>query len=402
MFRSALDTNSLSGRCPARDGRHESLKLASLWFLPARMSRGLVKPMKSKPRRLPRPLVWLLAVCSLAATSPAPGRAEDCVLDPARTTALARSVETGLEVIQRGARNYPQHRKCFACHHQTLPLLGLTAARAAGLKPDEDLAAEILRFTDASFRGKLEELRSGEGIGGRGLTVGYGLWTFELGDQKPDELTEAMVEYLLKLQEPDGQWELHAVRPPAEESLVMCTVQAAVAIMNFAADSQRERADSAIEKARTWLAKGPREFHEDRVARLWGLVRLGGAGMDEVTAARNELLETRRPDGGWSQLPETDSDAYATGTALYVLLATRSSTQDEQGQLVNSACQRAADFLLKSQLPDGSWHVATRATPVQVYFDNGDPHGKDQFLSMAATSWCTAALAAMLPEAKSR
>jgi hypothetical protein len=42
---------------------------------------------------------------------------------------------------------------------------------------------------------------------------------------------------------------------------------------------------------------------------------------------------------------------------------------------------------------DGSWHVATRSKPVQVYFDNGDPHGKDQFISMMATSWSTAALA---------
>ena len=60
--------------------------------------------------------------------------------------------------------------------------------------------------------------------------------------------------------------------------------------------------------------------------------------------------------------------------------------------------QRAVEYLLKTQLADGSWHVKTRAKPVQVYFDNGDPHEKDQFISMAATSWSVAALARAIRE----
>ncbi len=46
-----------------------------------------------------------------------------------------------------------------------------------------------------------------------------------------------------------------------------------------------------------------------------------------------------------------------------------------------------------SQEPDGSWHVVTRSKPVQIFFDNGDPHGKDQFISVLATNWAVAALA---------
>jgi N-acyl-D-amino-acid deacylase len=48
---------------------------------------------------------------------------------------------------------------------------------------------------------------------------------------------------------------------------------------------------------------------------------------------------------------------------------------------------------LRTQHDDGSWLVETRSKPVQVYFDNGDPHGKSQFISVAATSWAVAALA---------
>lgn len=346
------------------------------------------------------PPIIVLGYCCLLSISTSRTRANDDSRSPELREKFTHAVEAGLAVIQRGARNYPTHRKCFACHHQTMPLVGMTAARDAGLAIDDDLPAEILRFTDASFRGKIDELKQGEGIGGRGLTVGYALWAFELGDQKRDELTEAMVDYLLKLQEPDGHWELHGIRPPAEESLVMCAVQAAAGIKSFATDAQRAKADAALDKARTWLASAKLQFHEDRVARAWGLSRLGGGTEEQIVAARKGLLETQRPDGGWSQLPDQESDPYATGSALYALLAAPAPPdKDANGA---SACLQAADYLLKSQLADGSWHVVTRATPVQVYFDNGDPHGKDQFLSIAATSWCTAALAKMLPRSPDR
>ena len=49
-------------------------------------------------------------------------------------------------------------------------------------------------------------------------------------------------------------------------------------------------------------------------------------------------------------------------------------------------------FLLRTQLEDGSWYVATRTLPVQPYFDSEFPHGSDQFISDAATNWAVMAL----------
>jgi N-acyl-D-amino-acid deacylase len=54
--------------------------------------------------------------------------------------------------------------------------------------------------------------------------------------------------------------------------------------------------------------------------------------------------------------------------------------------------------LLSTQQADGSWYVATRAVPVQAYFDTGFPHGRDQFISAAATNW---AVQALIPAAAS-
>jgi hypothetical protein len=56
--------------------------------------------------------------------------------------------------------------------------------------------------------------------------------------------------------------------------------------------------------------------------------------------------------------------------------------------------RRGMQFLLDSQLEDGSWYVRTRVIPVQPYFDSEFPHGTDQFISAAATNWATMALIA--------
>jgi hypothetical protein len=42
---------------------------------------------------------------------------------------------------------------------------------------------------------------------------------------------------------------------------------------------------------------------------------------------------------------------------------------------------------------DGSWHVVSRSKPVQAFFDNEDPHGKDQSIFIMATNWAVASLA---------
>ena len=111
----------------------------------------------------------------------------------------------------------------------------------------------------------------------------------------------------------------------------------------------------------------------------------------DVRSATKELLDTQRKDGGWSQLDTMDSDAYATGLTLVAL--------HEVGQLKISdpVYQRGVEFLLKTQLPDGSWFVKSRSRPFQTYYESGFPHEKNQFISMAASGWAATALALTLP-----
>jgi hypothetical protein len=160
------------------------------------------------------------------------------------------ALRLGLPLIQQAAANYPTHRKCFSCHHQTLPMLVMVAARESGLEIDQKLLDAQSDFTRQSFHDQVEPMRRGEGVGGRALTVGYGLWALGLAGRPADETTEAMVACLLKTQHEDGHWEAQTIRPPLEESFTTCTVLAVVGMRRYAAASQAAEVDSSINKAK--------------------------------------------------------------------------------------------------------------------------------------------------------
>jgi N-acyl-D-amino-acid deacylase len=298
---------------------------------------------------------------------------------------ISVSLSRGLPIIQKAGANYPQHRQCFSCHHQTLPMLAMVTARDRRVSIDDKLLQAQAEFTHESFQGEHEALKAGKGIGGKAMTVAYGLWALRLADWRPDDTTEAMVTYLLKTQDKEGYWTGQVVRPPLEESYFTATVLATQGMDYYATESQRGPVDAATEKAQSWLGSAPAKNQEDKVFRLWGLYLLNGK-VEEIEAARKAVLAAQHEDGGWAQTDDLKSDAYATGQTLFIL--------QETGLSPTKSCyQRGVKFLLKTQCPDGSWFVQTRSKPIQKDFDNGDPHGKNQFISTPASCWALAALA---------
>jgi hypothetical protein len=85
------------------------------------------------------------------------------------------------------------------------------------------------------------------------------------------------------------------------------------------------------------------------------------------------------------------SDAYATGQALVAL---RESGLFKPG---SPGFKLGVEFLLGTEEPEGSWHVRGRSLPVQPLFESGFPHGRDQWISAAGTSWAAMALSLALP-----
>jgi N-acyl-D-amino-acid deacylase len=304
--------------------------------------------------------------------------------------AIRTAVEKGLRRLEEGSGNYVKNRQCFSCHHQSLTIASLVEARQRGFKIDADRLTQQIDFTLDTFK-KKEQIVKGQGIGGANTTVAYALFTLEAAGHAPDETTAALVEFLLVKQRSDGAWPATTKRPPTEGSLFTNNALALRALQKYGpakdakdADELRKRIDAALAKGRDWLLKNKPEDTEDKAFRLRALVT-AGADAKEIETARDLLLKEQRDDGSWSQLPDRDGDAYATALVLMALRQAGVKPDD-------AAYQKGVKYLLKTQREDGGWVVETRSRPIQIFFDNGDPGGKSQFISFAATGWAVRAL----------
>lgn len=305
--------------------------------------------------------------------------------------AIRAAVAKSLPLLERSSVIAIEERSnCFTCHHTGLPVMTFIAARERGFKVDAKNLDTQLQFT-ADFLAKgRENYLVGKGQGGHAFTAGSALWTLELGGRKPDAITAAVMDYLLVHQKELDHWKPPSTRPPAEESPFSTTFVALESLNTFGTTAQWDRIVQRTAQVRAWLLKTPAKNTEDRVFKLRSLA-VAGADHAAIQQAAQDLLRAQRTDGGWSQLEEMTSDAYATGTALVALHRT--------GELAanDPVYQRGLRWLIKEQLADGSWHVRSRSKPFQSYFESGYPHGKDQFISITAACWATTALALALP-----
>lgn len=320
--------------------------------------------------------------------------AEPAVAATAETISPARlrsAIEKALPLLMQAAAGHRENRTCFACHNQGLPIIALTAAKARGLAIDDEELGRQITFV-AEFLGKnRENYLEGKGQGGQADTAGYALWALAAAGHSSDDITAAVAEYLLRRHSEKDHWLSTSNRPPTEASPFTTTYVALYGLASYGTPEQRDRISARHDQVRAWLAKTPAKDTEDRVFRLLALDATGAAS-EQMAAAANELLQGQRDDGGWAQLDSgepaaaTQSDSYATGSALVAL--------NQAGGLAttDAAYRRGLAFLLQTQQADGSWSVVSRSKPFQTYFESGFPHGKDQFISCAASSWATWAL----------
>jgi hypothetical protein len=305
---------------------------------------------------------------------------------------IRTAIEKSLPLLEKGARGSMTERKqCFTCHNQGLPIMALTMAQAHGFAIDNEHLQSQIRFT-ADFLGKHNQrFLEGAGTGGQVDTAGYALWALLQGGYAPDETTAAVAEFLLLHQRERDHWESSSNRPPSEQSAITATFLALRGLKSFGTPSQSDRIQARIEQARRWLLEIKPQDTEDRVFRLRAL-HLVDAGDEPLCSAAEELKRAQLDNGGWAQLAEMQGDAYATGTVLAALQQTGEMSSDD------AIYRRGLAYLISTQHDDGSWQVATRSVPFQTYFESGYPHGKDQFISIAAASWATMSLCAALDD----
>ena len=327
---------------------------------------------------------------------------EPTSIPPATTEQIQRTVERAIGYLQTECAAWLNTRKCAACHHVPMPLWALSEADRQGYAIDKKFVAD----TTESLLGSRDKLMASKIFPnpadppdprpqGRGLNMGLPFLAVAAQslpslEERQKQSLKLIVKEIVKKQQPDGSWEFFATlrRPPINESQ---TTDAAWIIMALegemgpdAPESQRE----ALSRAIAWLDAAKRsDIHQDKVLKVLLGARTAKA-RETMRATIDELLALQRADGGWSQtVPELKSDAFATGQTLYVLsLAGYTAERPE--------IKRGIDFLVATQMPEGSWPMISRSTP------NGSP-GSSKLLTpitCAASSWATLGLARLAPK----
>ena len=307
------------------------------------------------------------------------------------TGEIPAAIRRAIPRLEAGAAGSAKKRQCFTCHNQALPVLALAMAQRKGFVTNRAVFTAQVQHTVAHLRRGQERYLEGRGQGGQVITAGYALWTLQAGSYSPDALTTAVTGYLLQYQKEASHWSHPGKRPPSTGSDFTTTYVALRGLSDFGTDAQQRSITARRKVIAQWLTTAPSKDTEDLVFTLRTLDLLD-TDPNSIKRQITKLLEKQRPDGGWSQTDQLDSDAYATGSVLAAMLETGSLQPNHK------AVQRGTAYLVGQQQADGSWRTTSRAEPFQTYYESDFPHGKDQFISIAASSWSTLALLLTLPD----
>jgi ankyrin repeat protein len=312
-------------------------------------------------------------------------------------TRIQEAAGKAVAVIQKSQKTWYTKERCFSCHQQVLPALAFRLAGEHGIAVDEQAAHADAAAAFGYFSNFARAVEYSHIID-PALSDGYGMIAADAVGVRPSLVTAVYARLLAARQEADGHWETEDERPPQSYSPFTATAVALRAIQLYAHPSQKSDIQERAGRASAWLLAHQPHATEERVYRLLGVFWAGAdrATLHKLAAA---LRATQQPDGGWNSLDGRSSDAYSTGQVLVAL-------HDAGGlAITDPAWQHGIAYLLSTQAPDGTWHVASRLHPPAPvspkYVETGHPYRHDQFISTMGESLAVMALATALGPAKS-
>jgi hypothetical protein len=317
-----------------------------------------------------------------------------------------QAVAASLPLLERSMQMFAARTGCVSCHHEGLGRIATGLARERGITANEPLAKvqakrafEFLTRRQPVFSKAVKEPQvlkavSDDALGEITPFSGYLLSGLAAHAVPGDAMLAAEAIVLARQQAADGGWTFRIHRAPQQSSRFTMTALALRSLRAYAPADRASEMAGRIARAKQWLLTAAATTPEDEAMRLLGL-KWAGASLEERKKAVAALRARQRPDGGWAQSASLQSDAYATGQALFAL------NQAGEVLVTDPVYRRGTAFLLRTQDDDGSWFVTKRAMPLNNYFDAGFPHGQSQFSSFNGTCWATMALLLATPPRQS-
>lgn len=344
--------------------------------------------------------------------------------EPVDRTSIQTAVSRSVEWLERDMVTWRSTKGCAACHHGPMYLWSMHVARRQGYAVNEPQLQEMTQWLLTNDKARIfprpsvatAELARSDDSADRMTTAMMGhnnlsqptlYLAHALNAMPADEPMrqigwQKITEHWAAAQMDDGSFAGRRGWPPIFNTPQIHTLYAAVAL----ADTDAQTAELLARASRFLDRQSPDETHQGVVLRLLREThradanptqqapgspqtespesRAPGAPIPGSQELRSHLIESlrqqQRPDGGWAQTPDRDSDALATGQSLYVLKLAGIHSGDP-------AVDRGLAFLVHTQQADGTWPITSRPNP-----ETGKPASWLNPITYAGTAWGTLGL----------
>jgi squalene-hopene/tetraprenyl-beta-curcumene cyclase len=298
--------------------------------------------------------------------------------------------------MREDAAKWRTEKTCSTCHHGTMTVFAMAEAKSQGYDVPADTMVDIVKWTKDRLLERIDLPRDTRP--GWSMVNTPAMYLSLMAQTVPkqeavtaDEL-KRIAAHLVRHQEADGAWAWSSAPPknrppPFFESDEVATILGYVSLGPQVPASAEEKSEvrDARTKAAAWLEKStPNDTTQAIVYRLLRRIR-DAEPPESLKPAIDQFLARQNSDGGWGQLKEAPSDAYATGQALYILnLAGLKNDRPE--------IQRAAALLVSTQKEDGSWPMTARSHEGATPANNPVP------ITYFGSAWGTLGLARTVPK----
>jgi hypothetical protein len=307
-----------------------------------------------------------------------------------------KAAERGLDFLAKDAVAWRKERECSTCHHGTMTVWAFSEAKAQGYAIDKDQFADVVKWTKDRLLARIDQPRDTRPGWSMVNTPALYLSMMALAVPKQEAVSadelKKIVGHLLRHQETDGSWAWSSAPaknrpPPFFESDEVASLLGYTALGPYVPADPKEKSDvrDSREKAAAWLAKeNPSDTTQAMVLRLYRDSRAGKTAKD-LQPQIDALIARQNKDGGWGQLKDAASDAYATGQALYFL--NHAGVKRDTPEI-----QRGVGFLVASQKEDGSWPMKSRSQAGAEPYKNPVP------ITYFGSAWGTLGLVRSVPK----